>query len=289
MGIVFAGIAPHGIPLIPELSETAEGALETRAALEELGHRARAAEVEVIVIAGPHGVRVDGHVGIASTGRAAGSLAWKGQEVEMNVPIDLTLTDAIANAARTTGVPIALTGFGGNRRDQSVLPLDWGMLVPLWFLGHDRNVRGSGNVLAASPAEDSGPPVVLVSPSRRMPRAALVSFGRAVADAARADGRRVGFIASCDWSHTHAEDGPYGFHPAGKVVDEFVVDAVRREAIAEIGALTEEQAATAAIDGLWQTLILQGVLERVPMDSELLSYEAPTYYGMLVAAFSPRG
>ncbi len=56
--------------------------------------------------------------------------------------------------------------------------------------------------------------------------------------------------------------------------------------LAAIGALTDDQAATAAIDGLWQTLMLQGVLERVPLNAELLSYEAPTYYGMLVASFS---
>jgi aromatic ring-opening dioxygenase LigB subunit len=28
------------------------------------------------------------------------------------------------------------------------------------------------------------------------------------------------------------------------------------------------------------------VLERVPMDGELLTYEAPSYYGMLVASWS---
>ncbi len=286
MGIVFAGIAPHGFPLIRELSETAEGALATRAALVELGRRSASAGVEAIVIAGPHGVRVDGHVALASTGRAAGDLAWKGREVAMNVPIDLPLTDRIASAARAADVPVAMTGFGGNRRDQAVLPLDWGMLVPLWFLGHNQNLPGSGNVLAAPPQDESGPPVVLVSPSRLLPRDMLVAFGRAVADAAEADGRRIAFIASCDWAHTHADDGPYGFQPSAKFVDDLVVDAVRRNALAAISELTDEQAATAAIDGLWQTLMLQGVLERVPLKAELLSYEAPTYYGMLVASFS---
>ncbi len=286
MGIVLAGIAPHGFPLIPTLSDNAEGALRTRAALHELGRHARAAEVEVIVIAGPHGVRVDGQVALANTGRAAGTLSWQSRTVEMNIPIDLELTDEIAAAARSAGVPIAMTGFGGNRRGQSVLPLDWGMLVSLWFFGHDQNVPGSGDVLAAPPSRNSGPPVVLVSPSRLLPRQALVTFGRAVADAAAKDGRHIAFIASCDWAHTHAHDGPYGFHASASLVDDLVVDAVRRNAVSEIGELSDEQAANAAIDGLWQCLMLQGVLERVPMHSELLSYEAPTYYGMLVAIFS---
>jgi aromatic ring-opening dioxygenase LigB subunit len=49
--------------------------------------------------------------------------------------------------------------------------------------------------------------------------------------------------------------------------------------------LDEGRARDAAIDGLWQALMLAGALDAVPMDVELLSYEAPTYYGMLVAVW----
>jgi aromatic ring-opening dioxygenase LigB subunit len=242
--------------------------------------------VEAIVIAGPHGVRVDGFVALAGTGRAAGTLAWNGQRVEMNVPLEMTLTDEIASAARERGIPVAITGFAGNRREQSVLPLDWGMLVPLWFLGHDRNAPGSGDVLARPPDSDEGPPVVLVSPSRALPRQTLVDFGRSVADAAEADGRRIAFIASCDWAHTHNETGPYGFHPLAAEIDAQVVDLIERDALGELMQISDQEASASAIDGLWQALMLQGVLERVPMQGELLSYEAPTYYGMLVARWS---
>ena len=51
--------------------------------------------------------------------------------------------------------------------------------------------------------------------------------------------------------------------------------------------LDEGRAQDAAIDGLWQALMLAGALEVMPMHVELLSYEAPTYYGMLVAVWSP--
>lgn len=285
MPVVFGAIAPHGFPLIPELSEDADGALLTRTAMRELGKRCAEAGVESIVIAGPHGVRVDGFVALANTGRAAGTLSWEGRTVEQNVPVDADLTDRIVTSSRAAEIPIALTGFAGNRRDQSVLPLDWGNLVPLWFLGHDHNALGHGNVLAPAPAGDGGPPVVLVSPSRMLPRESLIAFGMAVADAAAASGRKVGFVASCDWAHTHREDGPYGFHPAASEVDRRVVEAVERNALLELLDITEAEASVVAIDGLWQALMLQGVLERVPMQSELLSYEAPTYYGMLVGSW----
>ena len=45
----------------------------------------------------------------------------------------------------------------------------------------------------------------------------------------------------------------------------------------------------AAIDGLWQLLMLAGAQQVVPMDMDVLSYEAPTYYGMIVATCTPSG
>ncbi len=40
-------------------------------------------------------------------------------------------------------------------------------------------------------------------------------------------------------------------------------------------------------DSYWQTLMLLGALKASPLKPELLSYEAPTYFGMACAAFEP--
>ncbi|MCA9877310.1 MAG: aromatic ring-opening dioxygenase subunit LigB [Thermomicrobiales bacterium] len=285
MPLVFAAIAPHGFPLIPDLAEDAGGARQTRAAMLELQRRAAAAGVEAVVLAGPHGVRVNGAVALADTGRAAGSLAWEGRTVELNVPVDGALTDAIAGAARERGVPIALVGYGGSRRAQSVLPLDWGLLTPLWFLGHDHTMPGQGHVLADPPAEDTGPPAVLVTPSRSVPRPQLVQFGEAVAAVAAASPRRIAFVASCDWGHRHDESGPYGYHPASAEVDADIVAAVAANDLLSLRDFPDARAEAAAIDGLWQLLMLAGALTGTNWPSDVISYEAPTYYGMLVATW----
>jgi aromatic ring-opening dioxygenase LigB subunit len=289
MPLVFAAIAPHGFPLIPDLGEDAGGALQTRVAMQEMQRRAIAAGIDAIVIAGPHGVRVNDAIALADTSRAAGSLTWEGRTIELNVPIDGELTDAIATGARERHIPIALVGYAGSRRDQSVLPLDWGFLTPLWFLGHDRNMPGRGNVLADPPEEDPGPPVVLVSPSRSIPREQLIQFGEVVAEVAAASPRRIAFVASCDWGHRHAEDGPYGYHPESAVVDAEVVAAVTANDLLSLRDLPDERASTAAIDGLWQLLMLGGALRGMDWPSDVLSYEAPTYYGMLVATWGLSG
>lgn len=286
MPIVFAAVAPHGFPIIDDLSEDAEGALDTRAGMHELGRRCAAAAPDVLVLAGPHGVRVDGAICLADVARGAGTLRWQDKKIEMNIPVDPSMTDAITAAARKRDVPIALAGYAGNRREQSVIPLDWGMITPLWFLGHPRNLVGSGDALGDKPDEDVGPPAVIITPSRSLPRETMVEFGRAVADAASGE-RRVAFIASCDWAHTHRDDGPYGFHEAAAKVDAIVVRAIRDNEPGRLIELSDEDVANAAIDGLWQTLMLAGVMESVPMEVELLSYEAPNYYGMVVAAYKP--
>jgi aromatic ring-opening dioxygenase LigB subunit len=121
-----------------------------------------------------------------------------------------------------------------------------------------------------------------------LPRPALVEFGVAVGEAAARDGRRVAFVASCDWAHTHA-GGRYGVHEAAADVDAAVVAALRDNAPGRLLDLAEERVKAAAIDGLWQALILAGVMEQTPMRGEVLSYEAPPAYatGMIVATFTP--
>jgi aromatic ring-opening dioxygenase LigB subunit len=292
MPLVVGAVAPHGFPIIPELSEDAEGALQTREAMFEMGRRFAEAKPEVIVITGPHGVRVNGFVSVADVGRGAGTLHWDGKKVEMNIPVDRELTAAINKRARARGVPVAEVGYAGSNPPSSVLPLDWGIMTPLWFTGHNRNQVGRGHVLADLYSglldEDQGPPVVIVNPSRMIPREVNIEFGRAVAEAAQATDKRVGFIASCDWAHSHSEDGPYGFHPDAKKMDDKVVAAMKDNKPARLIGLDEEFVKNAAIDGLWQLLMLAGAMDIVPMDVDFLSYEAPTYYGMIVATYAPK-
>jgi aromatic ring-opening dioxygenase LigB subunit len=160
-------------------------------------------------------------------------------------------------------------------------------MTPLWFFGHDRNLVGHGDVLAPAPEEDIGPPAVIVTASRSLPRSTLLEAGRAIADAIKADPRRIAFVASCDWGHRHQESGPYGYHPASAEVDAEIVAAIEANDLKALLAISDERAAEAAIDGLWQSLVLAGALESASFQSELMVYEAPRYYGMIVAAFTP--
>lgn len=262
---VFACITPHGSEVIPELSphDTALMA-RTRASMQDLGARMTRARPDVLIVLTPHGLRVDGQFSVTDCERVHGSVSEHDVTVTMERSVDRAFARAVADEAQRNGLPVATVNYAVAQGPLSCLPLDWGALVPLHFM---------------PPA-----PVVIVTPPRGTAFAQHVRFGQALARAARASGKRVGLIASCDWSHTHAASGPYGYHEAAAQLDAKVVQHVRNgtlEGLAEFDSALVEHAKP---DGLWQALVLAGAVPPRERRVEFLSYEVPTYFGLVCAA-----
>lgn len=276
MSLIFACVAPHG-GIIPGL-EGAEQCAQTTAAMEEVGRRLAEARPETVVVVTPHGVRVDGAMAISLAERAAGFVdepAADGRPafvVSVDMAVDRDLARAIQAGAKRARISAAMVHYGSTSGPADCYPLDWGAVIPLHFLG----------------ARFADPPqTVIAVPSRALPLDALMAFGRALAEAANASGRRVALVASADQAHAHAANGPYGFDPAAAQFDDWICEAVRANDLPRLLHADMEMVRRACPDALWQMLILAGALERVPMRGELLSYEHPTYFGMLVAAYAP--
>ena len=251
--IVAAAIAPHGTPAFEPGP--------TRDALEEIGRRFAAAAPEAIVVATPHNVHVSGHFAVVEAGTVAGSLAeWGEPERALERAVDRGLAAAVVAAAAP--LPVVAISYGGNDPLTAVAPLDWGTLIPLAFLPEL--------------------PVVVVSPARDRPLTEHVALGRAIAAAAQ---KRVALVASADHGHAHDPDGPYGYDPAAAEYDALAVELVRGNRLGELDGLAE-LVEPAKADSLWQLAVLHGALGST-YDVELLSYEAPTYFGMLCAAYAP--
>ncbi|HMA34857.1 MAG TPA: extradiol ring-cleavage dioxygenase [Chloroflexia bacterium] len=276
-GLVFACIAPHGGMIVPELAAgDLEQAAVTRAAMEDLGRRMAAATPQTLVVITPHGVRVNGMICVGLTEHAFGELNDDDEQprghIELRLDVDRELGYEIAWAAAAQDIPVALAGYGSSSGESSCLPLDWGALIPLWFLGG-----------RAHPP----PQVVVITPSRQLPLQQLMDFGRCIAITAAAAGKRVGLIASSDLGHAHQRGGPYGYDPASARFDQLVVDAVRAQDLTRLAHLDAQFVEAAKPDGLWQILMLQGAIDHTPMRGELLSYQVPTYFGLLCAAYTP--
>ncbi len=146
--------------------------------------------------------------------------------------------------------------------------MDWATQIPIHFMGRDEV------------------PIVMIAPARDLSWDLHLAAGRAIAGVAAASNKRVALIASCDHGHAHDPKGPYGFSPASKVFDDRVVELVKRNALGELMSLDPALVAEAKADSFWQMLLLHGAIgDRWRAD--FLSYEAPTYFGMLCAAFTP--
>jgi len=276
-GLVFAAIAPHGGMIVPELAGAdLEKATLTRKAMEEMGRRMAAARPETVVVITPHGVRVSGMMCISATEHAFGELNDDDEHptghIELTLDIDRDLALEIATLAHAEDIPLGLVGYGSSSGEASSLPLDWGALIPLWYMGG---------------RADPPPLVVVITPSRQLPLAQLVTFGRCIAEAAAASGKRVGLIASSDLGHAHQRKGPYGYDPASARFDKLVCEAVKDQELTRLMGLDEHFIEAAKPDGLWQIVILHGAMEHTPMRGEFLSYQIPTYFGMLCAAYTP--
>lgn len=274
MPLVFAAIAPHGSMAIAEWCRPEERALaaRTRAAMEELGRRFDAASPDVTVVLTPHNIHVEGGMAVVLAGALSGALESGATPIAMRVPVDRELAIEITVAVGEAGVPVAAVSYGANDTAAAVFPMDWGTQVPLHFMG------GRG---------DPPKPIVMMAPARDLPWDAHVSAGGAIAKTAAASSKRVALIASCDHGHAHDPRGPYGFSPASKEFDDRVVDLVKRDALGELLRFDRAFVAEAKADSFWQMLMLHGAI-RDEWRGDFLCYEAPTYFGMLCAAYSPR-
>jgi aromatic ring-opening dioxygenase LigB subunit len=270
-GLVFGCIAPHGGLVVPGLGgRDGRKALATRAAMEELGRRMAAHRPETIVLVTPHGIRADGAFSLLDSGRVAGELGGHGRSVAVEFRVDTELNAAIVEAGARLGVPVARIVRGAPGDPRSCLPLDWGAVVPFWFLARE---------LVPPPR------VVVACPDRELDWALFPRFGEATRRAAEARSRRIAFVASADLGHAHDAHGPYGFDPAAAEFDAACCEAVRAQDLGRLLGFDRDWVERAKPDALWQMLNLHGAIDGQGFWGELLSYEVPTYFGMLCAAY----
>jgi len=256
--IVFAAIAPHGGPVFDQPEAP------TRKGMEELGRRFDAARPEAVIVLTPHGMHVDGHFVVVRSATLAGDASqWTDADTRYEGPGEPELADACVVALQRAGLPALGVTFGATAAGSSTMPLDWGALIPLWFMRA---------------------PAVVVSPCRALSNDEHVRAGAALA-AATSD-RPVALIASADHGHGHTADGPYGFAAESAEYDREIQALVRENNLSVLRGWDPGFAVAAKADSFWQLLMLDGAIED-RFVVELLSYEAPTYFGMLTASYVP--
>ena len=275
MPLVFACIAPHGSIAIPEAKPKDRPSLAsaTTAGMQELGRRFSAAEPDATIVLTPHNIHVEGAMAVIDAAAVSGDLVQWGSPISLRVNVDRELALSVRDTIRQAGIPVVAVSYGANDPVTAVFPMDWAVLIPAHFMGG----RSTPQV-----------PVAVVAPARDLSDDVHVRAGQAIGRAAAASRKRVALIASCDHGHGHDAKGPYGFTPKSKEFDEAVVKLIRDGDGLHFSRLGSTFAREAKADSYWQMLMLEGALAQDRWKGELLSYEAPTYFGMLCAAYAQR-
>jgi aromatic ring-opening dioxygenase LigB subunit len=271
--LVYACIAPHGGEIVPALAgrKLSEFAI-TRKGMKALALKMKEARPDTMVVATPHNLRLQKHIGVVTSEYTSGKVSEGKKDIRLRAKCDVEFSLKVVEKAEAKGLPVVAANYGALEGLMSDLAMDWGTLIPLWFL-----LKGTG--LKSK--------VVIVTPSRGIPLSQNFEFGRAVAEAAEEWRTRVAFVASADQAHTHKKNGPYGFDLRAKEYDRRVVRAIQRDRLDLVMKMKLGLVEGAKPDSLWQMTMLAGAMSVVPMVGEIISYEVPTYYGMLCASFQP--
>lgn len=270
-GIIFGGIAPHGFSIIGEIAgDEFELFKPIREGMEEFGRRIKKHSIDTIIVLTPHGLRVTGHSAIYTTAMCRGSLSQFGKTMSTEYTCDQDMSTKLYNHIKEANIPVVGCNFGAMSGNLSNIPMDWGTLIPLWFSGAQDEIK---------------PQLVVIGPTRDTSYDNLVKMGEIINDIAIKSNKRIALIASADQGHCHDENGPYGYTKESKILDEKIIEIVKSNNFEALYQIDKDLIDKGKPDSIWQMLILHGALKDTSLKSSFITYECPTYFGMLVATY----
>jgi aromatic ring-opening dioxygenase LigB subunit len=276
MTIVYACIAPHGGEIIPELASKSmlHRFEETRMAMRVLARRMSTVRPQTIVIASPHNLRLLSKIAVVTSENSSGTLRGSSnRSIVLHARCDVDFAKRVVSESEKAALPVVGANYGTATGSSSDMQMDWGTLIPLWFMLKEQRLKSR---------------ILIVAPSREISLRTNFDFGRLLGRLMnRNKKRKFAFIASADQAHAHSRSGPYGFSPAASKYDDFVQEAIRDNKLKRILRLKPSFIEAAKPDSPWQMVMLAGINEVVPLRSQLLSYQVPSYYGMACAGFEP--
>lgn len=267
MAVLGAFAVPHPPIILPEIGRGEERRIQaTIDAYQEAMRRAAALQPDTVVVTSPHATMYADYFHVSPGERASGDFSdFHCPEVRVEAAYDAAFTRALAEECQASGIP----GGTAAERDPK---LDHGTMIPLRFFGEfAREFK-----------------VVRVGLSGLSPLTHY-RFGECIARTAERLGRRIVHIASGDLSHKLLFEGPYGFAAEGPAFDKECMTALSSGDFLRLLSIDSALAEGAAECGLRSFWIMAGVLDRLRVTAEALSYEGPFGVGYGVAAFAVEG
>jgi AmmeMemoRadiSam system protein B len=258
--LLMAALCPHPPIIIPEVggSECAK-IQKTTDAFFELSTNITNANPDTIIVVTPHSYFDPQLFTLYSDKILEGDFAhFRAPQVKIVCENDLDLVELIENSSKGT--------FGNLNKVPAGASLDHGTCVPLYFI---TKAGYKGKVVVIN--------YTALSPDDH------IQFGEKTAKAIALSNRNVVFIASGDLSHRLLPGAPAGYDPDGQVFDNVFVYGINSgnyEAIVNIDPALRIKAGECAFNSM---MVALGVLEKKPLNNNVLSYEGPFGVGYMVA------
>ncbi len=256
--LVFAGITPHSPLLLPEVNKDKMHLLaETIEGMKELADDLYAAHPEVILLISEHPTIYPDAFSVNLTDPYRFDMAEFGVlSLEKSFRPALHLIDQLQRDLRRQKQPFTLTS------DEA---LNFASAVPLILLTRQLpNVQLVPLTYSELEAKDH------------------FTFGQSLKEVIVDSPKRIAVIAAGDLSHALTSESPVGFSPDGEKFDQKIQELITNKNTAGMISLDKEMIKNAQQAIYRSLLILFGLLERVSISPQVLSYEAPFGVGYLV-------
>ena len=153
---------------------------------------------DVIFFNTPHGICLRDAVGVYLNSTAKGNAEWnrRWNEYEVDIKLDVNLSSKLVDHLHGNG--IAAEGITAIE-SMFDMPLQWGEVIPMWFLQDLMSVRGKEAKV-----------VIFTNPVNKVkgptPLASAANIGRSIATFLRGLDQRVLYVVTGDLAHNHKTD-----------------------------------------------------------------------------------
>ncbi|MCE7736411.1 MAG: hypothetical protein GPJ54_16140 [Candidatus Heimdallarchaeota archaeon] len=268
---------PHGMQIIPGMEDPYNFDFEKlHIEMEKIKEVLESESSELIILVTPHGLNLEDRFLIYEHNELIGHY-YRILEKQSVVYGDLVDTKKWQGSQETslqlkqflTNCDIDIEGLTQGYADYP-LTLAWGETVPLYYLPEELNQQ----ILVIGVPRSRHDKIYNMQES-------LVKFGQSIIEFCKNHSKSTSIIFSGDLSHTHTEDGPYGYHQSSKEFDRLVQlwsTDPKREIFEEILELQK----TALACGMAGISMLQGIADKYQIYLKTSYYDLPTYFGMIV-------
>lgn len=243
---------------------------------------------DIILLSTPHGMKLDNNFAIYMSEKGMGyatiggdmygnSTSNKVYNVSLGIDMDLELAKNLLGLLHNENV----SGIY-SYNDEIPMSLNWGEIIPLLLLPEGN--RTYKHIIWSHPQRRYEQSQAMVPE--------LLRVGQTMANWAQGRPERIAVIISGDLSHTHQQQGPYGYSnssaPFDGAIGKWAANPYSHaKSLIRMASSLQPRAMSCGFTGyvLWHGMMMNAGTRQ--MTPDVLANVNATYYGMIAASFKP--